>query len=54
MNTLKLEKLSADDMLKIKGGEKVWVWIDGQWLLIETFDLGAESDSSLLLLPPNM
>ncbi len=50
MNTLKLEKLSADDMLNIKGGEKVWVWIDGQWVLIETFDIGDESSSSL---PPS-
>lgn len=42
MNVTELEKLSVEEMNQIKGGEKQLVWIDGQWVWIETYDLGDE------------
>lgn len=41
MNTTELNKLSENEMSQIKGGEN-WIFVNGQWVCIDTFDLGDE------------
>lgn len=44
MDRMKLEQLSEEEMLQIKGGEGVWVYIDGKWIYVNNNDLGGEDD----------
>lgn len=39
MNTAELEKLSEQEMSQIRGGTGRWVFINNEWIWVETLDL---------------